>query len=57
MQFRTKRPGYKVCMHTSEDSVEWLSDDRQAIVIYGLLVRVWPAEGPEPAFFSSPVDR
>ena len=56
MQFRTRWPDYEVCAHTPAAAVEWLSDSRPGIVPYGLLVRVWPADGPEPAFFRSPVD-
>ncbi len=57
MGFRTKWPDYEVCAHTPAAAVEWLSDSRPGIVPYGLLVRVWPASCPEPAFFRSPVDR
>ena len=56
MQFRELYPDYEVCGHTPAAAVERLSDSRPGIVPYGLLVRVWPADGPEPAFFRSPVD-
>ncbi len=56
MGFRTQWPGYEVCCHTPAAEVERLSGIRAAIIPYGLLVRVWPANGPEPPFFRSPVD-
>ena len=56
MRFRKLWPDHEVCRHTPVDEVEWLSDSRPCIVPYGLLVRVWPAAGPEPAFLRSPVD-
>jgi len=56
MQFSTLWPDYEVCAHTPAAAVERLSDSRPGIVPYGLLVRVWPADGPEPAFLHSPVD-
>jgi hypothetical protein len=56
MQFRTQWPDYVVCRHTPVNEVEWLSDSRPGIVPYGLIVRVWKAHGPEPAYLRSPVD-
>mmetsp|Transcript_7861 Transcript_7861/g.16770 ORF Transcript_7861/g.16770 Transcript_7861/m.16770 type:complete len:324 (-) Transcript_7861:369-1340(-) len=56
MGFGTRWPDHEVCRHTPADEVERLSDCRSSIVPYGLLVRVWPADGPEPAFLRSPVD-
>jgi hypothetical protein len=56
MGFRTQWPNYEVCKHTPVDEVEWFSNIRPGIVPYGLLVRVWPVDGPEPAKLRSPVD-
>jgi hypothetical protein len=56
MNFRALWPCYEVCNHTPIDEVEWLSNVRPGMVPYGLLVRVWPADGPEPAKLHSPVD-
>ena len=57
MKFQTTWPDYEVCPHTPLEAVERRSDVRQGIEPYGLLVRVWPAAGPEPPFFCSPVDQ
>jgi hypothetical protein len=56
MGFQTIWPDHEVCRHTPVNEVERLSKNRPGIVPYGLLVRVWPADGPEPDFFRSPVD-
>ena len=56
MKFQSDWPDYEVCPHTPAATVERLSEVRQGIEPYGLLVRVWPADGPEPAFYRSPVD-
>ena len=56
MGFHKQWPDCEVCGDTPAAAVERLSDSRPGIVPYGLLVRVWPADGPEPAFFRSPVD-
>jgi hypothetical protein len=56
MGFRKRWPEHEVCKHTPVDAVEWYSDIRPGIMTYGLLVRVWPADGPEPAHLRSPVD-
>jgi hypothetical protein len=56
MLFTEEHPDYVVCQHTPKDLVERVSDNRSAIIPYGLLVRVWAEGGPEPAFFRSPVD-
>ena len=56
MKFRSKWPDYEVCPHTPVATVERRSDVKPGIEPYGLLVRVWHADGPEPAYFRSPVD-
>ena len=57
MKFGRLWADYEVCPHAPAATVERRSDVRHGVEPYGLLVRVWPAAGPEPAFFRGPVDR